>query len=42
MSAAKINLNVRSGGKSIAIIDIEGEVNAFAESALMDAYAQAV
>ena len=42
MSAAKINLNVRSGGKGIAILDIAGEVNAFAESALMDAYNQAV
>ena len=42
MSAAQISLNVRHGGRSTAIIDLKGEINGFAEGALMEAYTQAV
>jgi anti-sigma B factor antagonist len=37
----KVTVNVRQAGPRAAILDIEGEVSAFAESALMDAYNRA-
>jgi anti-sigma B factor antagonist len=41
MNKANIVVNVRKAGNGAGIIDISGEVNAFAENALMDAYTQA-
>ena len=41
MSKANIIVNVRKTSNGASIIDISGDVNAFAESALMDAYTQA-
>jgi anti-sigma B factor antagonist len=34
-------VNVRQAGPRVAVVDIEGEVSAFAENVLMDAYNQA-
>jgi anti-sigma B factor antagonist len=41
MTSAKITIKVRMIGSSASILDIQGEINAFAESALMDAYTEA-
>lgn len=41
MNKANIIVNVRKPNNGASIIDISGEVNAFAESALMDAYTRA-
>src|SRR5512135_557975 len=41
MTKTNIRLNVRQATPETAIIDIQGEINAFAENALMDAYTQA-
>ena len=41
MPIANVTLNVRRVADQASIVDIQGEVNAFAESALMDAYSQA-
>lgn len=41
MSPAKITVSVRLSDHSIGILDIQGEINAFAENAMMDAYAEA-
>ena len=41
MPQAKITMNVRKVNPKASIIDIQGEVTAFAESVLMDAYAEA-
>ena len=41
MNKANIVVNVRKSGNGVSIIDITGDVNAFAESALMEAYTQA-
>lgn len=38
MTRATISLNVREANPNTSIIDIQGEINAFAENALMDAY----
>ena len=38
---ANITVNVRKASDNTSIMDIYGEVNSFAENALMDAYAQA-
>jgi anti-sigma B factor antagonist len=38
MTKANISLNVRQADLETSIIDIQGEINAFAENALMDAY----
>lgn len=38
MTKTNISLNVRQFGADISIIDIQGEINAYAENALMDAY----
>ncbi len=41
MSKANVTMNLRNAADKTSIIDIQGEVNAFAENALMDAYTQA-
>ena len=41
MNKVNITVNVRKLNNGVSIIDINGDVNAFAESALMDAYKQA-
>ena len=38
---ANVTIIVRDVGEKASIMDIKGEVNAFAENALMDAYTQA-
>ena len=38
---ANVTMSVRKAGSASSIIDIQGEINAFAENALMDAYTQA-
>ena len=41
MPQAKVAMNVRKVSPQASVIDIEGEVTAFAENVLMDAYTQA-
>ncbi len=41
MSKVNVTMNVRKASASTSIVDIQGEINAFAENALMDAYTQA-
>jgi len=41
MPQANITMKVRKVSDSTCILDITGEINAFAENALMDAYTQA-
>lgn len=41
MTNANITLKIRSATPTTSIIDIQGEINAYAENALMDAYTQA-
>jgi anti-sigma B factor antagonist len=41
MPEAQVKMNVRPAGDSASIIDVEGELTAFAEAVLMDAYNQA-
>jgi anti-sigma B factor antagonist len=41
MPQAQVKMNVRKVGEKAAIIDVEGELTAFAEGVLMDAYNQA-
>ncbi|HEY7125570.1 MAG TPA: STAS domain-containing protein [Ktedonobacterales bacterium] len=41
MPQAKIVMNVRLINSRVSVIDIQGEVTAFAENVLMDAYTQA-
>ena len=41
MSKANVTMNVRKASAATSIIDIQGEINAFAENVLMDAYTQA-
>lgn len=41
MSKPNITLNVRQTRPDTSVIDIQGEINAFAENTLMDAYTQA-
>ena len=41
MPQANVVMNVRKINNSVSIIDIEGDVSAFAEDALMEAYAEA-
>jgi anti-sigma B factor antagonist len=38
---ANVTMTVRKANPTASIIDIQGEINAFAESALMEAYSQA-
>ncbi len=41
MPQANVVMNVRKINNTVSIIDIEGEVSAFAEDTLMEAYAEA-
>lgn len=41
MPQANVKMNVRKPNAEVSVIDIEGEVTAFAESVLMDAYSEA-
>src|SRR5215216_344004 len=41
MPEAQVKMNVRAAGENARIIDVQGELTAFAESVLMDAYNQA-
>ncbi len=41
MSSVKVTMNVRMVNNHTSILDIKGEINAFAENVLMDAYTQA-
>ena len=41
MPEAQVKMNVRKAGDNASIIDIEGDLTAFAEAVLMDAYNQA-
>jgi anti-sigma B factor antagonist len=41
MPEAQVKMNVRPAGDSASIIDVEGDLTAFAETVLMDAYNQA-
>jgi len=41
MSKVNVTMSVRKPSEDASVIDVQGEVNAFAENALMDAYTQA-
>lgn len=41
MSQAKISISVRRAGTAVSIVDIQGEITSFAETALTEAYNQA-
>ena len=41
MSQTKVTMNVRHVSDAASIVDIKGEITAFAENVLMDAYTQA-
>jgi anti-sigma B factor antagonist len=41
MPEAQVKMNVREAGQKASIIDVQGELTAFAEGVLMDAYNQA-
>ena len=41
MSQANINIQDRKAGDNVHILDIQGEINAYAEETLMDVYSQA-
>jgi anti-sigma B factor antagonist len=41
MSSVAVSFNVRQANPAIAILDIQGEINASAERSLMEAYTQA-
>jgi anti-sigma B factor antagonist len=41
MPQAQVKMNVRKAGQDASIVDIQGELTAFAEGVLMDAYGQA-
>ena len=41
MPEAQVKMNVRRAGQKASIIDVQGELTAFAEDVLMDAYNQA-
>jgi anti-sigma B factor antagonist len=41
MLQPNVTMTVRKAGDTASIVDIQGEITAFAEQALMDAYAQA-
>ena len=40
MTKADVQINVRTPSPKIAILDIKGEINSYAETAMMDAYTQ--
>lgn len=41
MPKAEVKMQVRKASPAVSVIDIQGEINGFAENVLMDAYAQA-
>lgn len=41
MSNAKVKVSVRNINKNTSVLDIDGEINAYAENELMEAYNQA-
>ncbi len=41
MTNVNVTMQVRKANSDTSIVDIQGEINAFAENALMDAYTQA-
>ena len=41
MPQAQVKMNVRRAGERVAVIDVEGELTAFAEAVLMDSYREA-
>jgi anti-sigma B factor antagonist len=41
MAQANVTMNVRTLGDTVSIVDVQGDVTAFAENALMDAYTRA-
>ncbi len=41
MPQAQVKMNVRKASEKACVIDVEGELTAFAEGVLMDAYSQA-
>lgn len=41
MTQANLSTTVRKPAQHVSVIDIEGDINGFAENKLMDAYAQA-
>jgi len=41
MSTPKVTITVRSDGGSTSVLDVKGEINAFAEAPLSEAHAQA-
>ena len=41
MPQARVSMNVRKASDDASIVDIEGEVSAFCENVLMDAYTEA-
>ena len=41
MPEAQVSMDVRKASEKASIIDVEGELTAFAEAVLMDAYNQA-
>jgi anti-sigma B factor antagonist len=41
MPEAQVKMNVRKASEKVSLIDVEGELTAFAEDVLMDAYNQA-
>jgi anti-sigma B factor antagonist len=41
MTVASVTMNVRKAGADACVLDIQGEINAYAENVLMDAYTQA-
>ena len=41
MTVASVTMNVRKAGANTSVLDIQGEINAYAENVLMDAYNEA-
>ena len=41
MTQAKATMDVRKASDTASVVDIHGEINAFAENVLMDAYTEA-
>ena len=41
MHQAQVTMSVRKAGSGVSIIDVQGELTAFAEGVLMDAYTEA-
>jgi len=42
MTFANVNIGVRKINEYLSILDIQGEINSYAENALMDAYTQSL